>query len=121
MGLPLIKSVNTILYCVNWQATVNFYRHTLQLPMTFETDWFIEFSLGGSAHLSIANERRARIKSSRGLGVTLALQVDSVDEAREHLRRCGLEPEPIMKHAWGARTFYCRDPEGYRLEFWSQQ
>ncbi len=113
------KTVNTILYCQQWPETVAFYQHQLQLPITFASDWFVEFELGVTARLSVADERRAKIKSSRGAGLTLALQVGNADEAWLDLAARGLDLEPVKDHTWGARVFYFYDPEGHRLEIWS--
>ena len=114
------RSANTILYCRKWRETVAFYRHELNLPITFESDWFVEFRLAGAAHLSIADEARASIKSSHGAGLTLTLQVADADETWQRLRQNGLQVELVKNHAWGARTFYFYDPEGHRLEIWSE-
>jgi len=113
------KTTNTILYCQQWQATVDFYHHVLALPMTHESDWFVEFQLTASAHLSVADERRATIKSSGGAGITLTFQVDHIQAVWQALQANGGAPGPIRDHAWGAQVFYLRDPEGHRLEFWS--
>jgi catechol 2,3-dioxygenase-like lactoylglutathione lyase family enzyme len=114
----MIKSANTILYCSKWEDTVRFYRELLKLPVTFSTDWFVEFSLNESNRLSIANEKRASIKTSRGKGITLSWEVDRIERAWADVRKNGLAPTPIQKHLWGARVFYLFDPEGTRIEFW---
>ena len=114
-----LKSANTILYCKKWSETVAFYQHELGLPITFASDWFVEFQLTDSAHVSIADEKRATIKSGDGAGITLTLQVESADETWQYLYDKGLSLEPVRDHAWGARVFYLFDPEGHRLEFWS--
>jgi uncharacterized glyoxalase superfamily protein PhnB len=98
---------------------VAFYQNDLQLTVTFASDWFVEFQLGGTAHLSVADERRASIKSSQGAGITLTFQVESADETWTYLQGQGLQVEPLKNHAWGARVFYFYDPEGHRLEIWS--
>jgi uncharacterized glyoxalase superfamily protein PhnB len=114
-----LKSTNTILYCRRWQETVDFYRDKLQFPITFASDWFVEFQLAGAAHLSVADERRATVKSSGGAGITLTFQVDDADQAWQALSQQGLTLGPLKDHAWGARVFYFFDPEGHRLEVWS--
>lgn len=96
-----------------------FYRDHLQLPITFASEWFIEFALTESARLSIADERRATVKSSHGAGITLTFQVADADESWASFHQAGLQPTPCRTHPWGARTFYLRDPEGNRLEVWS--
>ncbi len=113
------KNANTILYCKKWQETVDFYRYRLKLPINFASDWFVEFKLTETAHLSIADERRATIKSCGGAGITLTLQVESINEAWEYLHNNGLPLEPVQEHSWGAHVFYFLDPEGHRIEVWS--
>jgi catechol 2,3-dioxygenase-like lactoylglutathione lyase family enzyme len=122
MNNPLaFKTANTILYCQKWQETVAFYRDTLQLPITFASDWFVEFEIGGNARLSVANEQRSKVKTSQGAGITLAWQVENADETWLELQTRVLELEAVRNHAWGARVFYFYDPEGHRLEIWSSK
>ncbi len=112
-------NANTILYCKKWQETVDFYKHFLGLQITFESDWFVEFKLTETAHISIADESRASIKSCGGAGVTLALQVESAAETWQYLCSSGLDIKPVREHPWGAYVFYFSDPEGHRIEVWS--
>jgi len=114
-----LKNANTILYCNKWPETVAFYRDFLKLSITHKSDWFVEFQLVGTAHLSVAKAARATIKSSLGAGITLALQVEDADEAWRQLAGFGLQLEPVRDHSWGARVFYLFDPEGHRIEIWS--
>ncbi len=111
-------NANTILYCKKWQETVDFYKNHLGLSITHDSDWFIEFKLTDTAHISIADERRASIKSSGGAGITLALKVESAAQTWEYLHNNGLDIEPVKKHPWGAHVFYFLDPEGHRIEIW---
>lgn len=115
----LPKAANTILYCRHWPETVQFYRDGLGLRINFSSDWFIEFQITSTAYLSLADERRATIKSSAGAGITVTFQVEDADQTWQMLRSAGLAPEPLRDHAWGARVFYLYDPEGHRLEIWS--
>jgi len=113
-----IKRSNTILYCEQWTETVDFYRRVLGLPVTIEKDWFVELRLAETAFVSVAQAARASIPSARGQGLTLSLQVDDVAAAHGRLVRAGVEPGPLKRHRWGSLGFFCRDPEGYRLELW---
>ena len=113
------KNANTILYCNKWQETVDFYKDYLGLPITHNADWFIEFKLTETAHISIADESRASIKNCGGAGVTLALQVESAEETWQYLSNSGLAIEPVREHPWGSYFFYFSDPEGHRIEVWS--
>ena len=114
-----LKNANTILYCNKWPETVAFYRDFLKLPITYTTDWFVEFHLVETAYLSVAREARATIKSSQGAGITLAPQVEDADKAWRQFAELDPELEPVRDHSWGARVFYLFDPEGHRIEIWS--
>jgi catechol 2,3-dioxygenase-like lactoylglutathione lyase family enzyme len=116
--MPLFKTANTILYCRNWRATVDFYQNRLGLPVNFASEWFVEFSLTGTARLSIADERRASVKSTGGQGITLALEVEDIRAAHRWAESTGLAPTALRRHPWDAEVFYLRDPEGHRIEFW---
>jgi catechol 2,3-dioxygenase-like lactoylglutathione lyase family enzyme len=114
-----IHTANTILYCAAYEATVAYYRDRLGLPITFASDWFTEFALTDTARVSIADERRATVKSGGGRGITLTLQVADADAAWAVCDAAGLDPTPCRRHRWGARTFFLRDPAGHRIEVWS--
>lgn len=118
MARQPINLSNTILYCQRWPETVDFYRRVLALPVATEKDWFVEFRVTETAFISVANAGRASIESSAGQGVTLALQVDNVHSWHARLEQAGAGPGPVKQHPWGAMSCFCRDPEGYRLEFW---
>ena len=116
-GQPF-NSSNTILYCERWDETVDFYRRVLSLPVNVEKDWFVEFRLTDQSCVSVADARRATIDTSAGRGITLALQVDDVHAMHGRLAAAGVQTGRVKRHPWGALGFFCRDPEGYRLEFW---
>ncbi|MFW5901841.1 MAG: VOC family protein, partial [Thermodesulfobacteriota bacterium] len=104
-----LVSTNMILYCRNWGETVRFYRDLLQLPLLFSSDWFVEFALTETSRLSIADERRASVKSCGGRGITVALEVDRIEAARERMQAMGAAPTEIRDHPWGARVLYVFD------------
>lgn len=122
MASPLIRSdrFNTILYCQHWADTVHFYAELLHLPIVFQNDWFVEFQLLPHCFLSIAQAERTTIKAVDGQGITLTFHVDDIHISHEKLRKQGITSTPIKKN-WGAAVFYCHDPEGHRLEFWSEK
>ena len=107
-----------ILYCGEWEKTVKFYKEGLSLPVNFITNWFVEFCLNETSRLSIANEQKSSIKSSEKKGITIALQVENIDEIWENIVKRELKPTKIKHHPWNARVFYLYDPEGHRIEIW---
>lgn len=114
-----LKRSNTILYCRYWMETAHFYKKQLGFPVAFENDWFVEFQLTNTSFLSIANSTRATIADVQGQGVTLTWEVTDLEKAKVHLEMQGIATTPIRRK-WGALSFYCSDPEGHRLEFWTR-
>jgi uncharacterized glyoxalase superfamily protein PhnB len=117
----MFTSANTILYCRHWKKTVAFYRDQLGLAVNFSNDWFVEFCLSGQTRLSIADERRASVKSCSGRGITLALETNDIEFLWNKINQKGIVPTQIRDHAWGARVFYFFDPEGHRIEIWQKR
>lgn len=116
-----IAAGNTILYCSHWEETLAFYRDVLQLEANFANDWFVEFRLAGNCFLSVANAARSSIPPGGGRGLTLSLRVPDLHAAHRDLSARYADIGPIKRHGWGAEVFYLRDPEGNRIEFWSDQ
>ncbi len=117
--LPQVERVNTILYCSRWAETVAFYAETLDLPVTFQSSWFVEFALSETARVSIADASRTTVKSAAGKGITLSLQMKNLDAVWNTLKFAGITTTAITDHPMQARVFYFFDPEGYRIEIWS--
>ena len=118
MPLVSVGRVNTVLYCDAWTATVAFYRDVLGFTVEHESDWFVEFRLTDSAFLSVADQRRATIDAVGGQGITLTFQTTDIVETRALLEARGIATTAITRR-WGADVCYCHDPEGHRIEFWS--
>ena len=118
MPLVSISRVNTVLYCDAWEATVGFYRDALGLAIEHTSDWFVEFRVTDDAFLSVADQRRATINAVDGQGITLTFQTTDVVEARALLEQHGIATTAIERR-WDAHVCYCHDPEGHRIEFWS--
>jgi catechol 2,3-dioxygenase-like lactoylglutathione lyase family enzyme len=114
-----IDRTNTVLYCQRWTETVAFYRSVLGLSVAFDNDWFVEFELTSSSFLSIADSSRATVAAVQGQGVTLTWQVPDLHRARDLLQASGVDVTEIRRR-WGANVCYCHDPEGHRIELWSE-
>ena len=115
-----IRTVNTILYCNKWNETVDFYKTHLRLPVTTSLEWFVELKLNETSRLSIANTARTSIGSSGGNGITITMEIDDIKTTHSYLEDAGLNPTAIIDHPWVSKVVYIYDPEGHRLEFWSQ-
>jgi catechol 2,3-dioxygenase-like lactoylglutathione lyase family enzyme len=117
--LVAVERFNTILYCRQWLPTVRFYRDDLGLPVIDENEWFVEFRVTGGSSLSIADSARATVDHVDGQGVTLSWRVTDIAAARERLVERALQPSEI-RTVWNAAIFYVTDPEGHRIEVWSE-
>jgi catechol 2,3-dioxygenase-like lactoylglutathione lyase family enzyme len=113
-----IDRTNTVLYCERWTDTVAFYRSVLGLHVAFQNDWFVEFQLTSSSYLSIADASRATIAAVRGQGITLTWHVSDLERARALLEASAVDVSETRRRL-GANVFYCNDPEGHRIELWS--
>ncbi|MDX1514395.1 MAG: VOC family protein [Gammaproteobacteria bacterium] len=114
-----VRTANTILYCARWRECVKFYREGLELAVNFENEWFVEFVLNNATRISIADAARTSIESAGGRGITVTLEVANLEAAHRMVEGRGLVPGPIHRHPWGADVFYLVDPDGHRIEFWS--
>lgn len=114
-----VKRFNTILYCRHWLPTVRFYRDDLGLPVIADNDWYVEFGTTTMSTLSIADSARTPIDHVGGQGITLSWEVADLGVARKRLVDRGLEPSEI-RVVWNAAAFYVIDPEGHRIEVWSE-
>jgi catechol 2,3-dioxygenase-like lactoylglutathione lyase family enzyme len=113
-----VERFNTILYCRRWIETVRFYRDEIGLPVIADNDWYVEFHTAGESSLSIADSARTPIDDVGGQGITLSWKVNDLAAARSRLVDRALEPSEI-RTVWDAIAFYLFDPEGHRIEVWS--
>lgn len=114
-----INTSNIIFYCDRWNDTVSFYQNILKLDITFSNDWFVEFELNKLARLSVADSKHSTIKSAKGQGCTLSLNVCDLNMVHTDMLSKGADPSPVKK-LWGSKVFYVFDPEGNRIEFWEE-
>lgn len=118
---PLIQvgRSNTILYCRRWLPTVRFYRGALGLAVLAANEWYVEFRVTSASSLSVADSARAPINDVGGQGITLSWRVPDLAGTRRRMEDGGLEPSRI-RPVGGAVAFYLADPEGHRIEIWSE-
>ncbi len=115
------RCMNVILYCRQWREAVAFYRDTLGFVPLLATDWLVEFEVGPGACLSVADARRTSIQPSGGAGITITFKVADVERLRHDLIERNVKVDPLRDTSLGGRAFFLRDPEGNRLEFWSEE
>lgn len=112
--------MNVILYCKRWDETVSFYRDTTGFPINMATDWLVEFEVGPNTCLSVADTQRTSIGSAGGAGITVTFKVANLRSVWQELVDKNVGVDPIRDNRLGGHAFFLRDPEGHRLEFWSE-
>ena len=116
-----ILAANTILYCRHWERSRHFYRDVLKLDISFQKDdWFMEFSVNGAAHVSIADATRCTIAPGDGAGLTFSFFVEDLPAVHVLFAGHKIATTEIRAQGWRAPYFYLHDPEGTRIEFWTR-
>ncbi len=116
-----ILAANTILYCRHWERSRHFYRDVLKLDISFQKDdWFMEFSVNGAAHVSIADATRCTIAPGDGAGLTFSFFVEDLPAVHVLFAGHKIATTEIRAQGWRAPYFYVHDPEGTRIEFWTR-
>jgi len=116
-----VKSLHTVLLCEKWEDCVSFYKDVLGFPVVYERDRFVEFQVTPDACIGILKPLKADDPRPSHDRVILSVCVEEIEEAHAKLKaRCPDLPA-IRKHPWGPRVFEFRDPEGWRIEFWSPE
>lgn len=118
---PLVTPArsNTILYCRRWRETIAFYRDELGLAVVADHGWFVELSITSGTSLSVADAARATIDGVDGQGITLSWEVSDLAATRTRLVSNGLDPSEV-RTVGDAVACYLVDPEGHRIEIWSE-
>ena len=115
-----IESMHTVLYCQKWQECVSFYRDTLGFPVALENQVFSELQSGPGSFIGLINARRSKRRTScTHDNYLLSFRVSDVELLHEVLQKKWKGVAALKDHPWGARLFELHDPEGRRLEFWS--
>jgi catechol 2,3-dioxygenase-like lactoylglutathione lyase family enzyme len=102
----------------NFDRSVQFYRQLLsQEPSPYLTDVYGEFRL---INLKLGvfcpkESHSGEFGDSRGSGMSICLEVESLEQAIEHLSKIGYPPGGEISHASHGREIYIYDPDGNRL------
>ena len=113
---------SNLLYAGDLDRTQDFYRR-----LGFEVERAedgVRVKLG-DFRLFFVDENKTLIKNEsgktpKGLGVYIYVEVEDVDQHFKFLKDDGVEPRTEPKTwPWGKREFVVRDPDGYKLVFYS--
>ena|SRR3989344_6802697 len=113
---------STLLYASDLIKTAAFYK---QLGFKIEeADDSVKVKLG-DFRLAFVDENKTPIKNEsgmkpKGLGVYMYIEVENVDAYHEWLKNNGVSPRTEPRDwPWGKREFVVKDPDGYKLVFYS--
>ncbi len=112
-----------LLYVSDLNKTASFYEK-LGFEIAKQTDNYIIAKLG-DFELHCYDQAKVFFKQDidrfKGAGVFLYINVDNVDEKYSELVNNGLNPSaPPKDFEWGNREFAIKDPDGYKLVFYSK-
>lgn len=113
---------SNVLYAHDLEKTYDFY--TLLGFDPQKTDDGVRIKLG-DVTLFFIDETKTEIKNEsgmkpKGLGIYMYIEVDDVDRHFEFVKKNGVTPRTQPKTwGWGKREFVVKDPDEYKLVFYS--
>ena len=119
----MIKRLHsTLFYTSDLAKTAAFYER-LGFPVT-KADDAVRVTLGGFK-LVFVDENKTLIKNESGMkpkgtGVFTYVEVENVDEYFTSLKNSGVRTSSEPRNwPWGKREFVVKDPDGYKIVFYS--
>ena len=116
-----VSSFHTVLFCEKWEECVSFYRDVLGFRIVEKRDRFVEFEVTGGARIGILRPLHPDAREPDHEPVILSFRVSNIEETHADLKMRFSRLPAVREHPWGAMVFELRDPEGWRLEFWSSE
>lgn len=119
----MIKRIHSNLYFVkNLENTAKFYENLGFEVSKFEDAVRIkleDFTLAFMDESKVLISKEAGLEP-KGLGVFTYVEVDDVDARFEEIKTNGITPSGEPKDwPWGKREFAVKDPDGYKIVFYS--
>ena len=81
----------------------------------------MEFQVKPDACIGILRPRHPDAPRPSHDRVILSIRVEDIEAAHWELKARFPGLPAAKKHPWGPRAFELRDPEGWRIEFWSYE
>ncbi|MBP6084831.1 VOC family protein [Candidatus Gracilibacteria bacterium] len=107
------------LYPANFGLVKEFYRDVLQFPIVKQWDdgpdnKGVMFSTGVAIIELLSPDQYAPVQ-----GCAVSLRVADVDQLWEKLKDVDFIEHPLRNNSWGDRSFCIKDPEGFKITFFS--
>jgi len=106
----------TWIYTYDLPGTAAFYRDVISLDEVLDQGNCRVFRTAARSFIGVCHRPDRHVEPK---GVIITLVTDDVDGWYRRLTQLGadLEAEPRYSETARAYAFFCRDPEGYRIEF----
>ena len=105
-----------ILYTINYEQCVDFYKNILELPIMFTSDMLTCFQLGESyLMVELDDEGNREDNSSHRIKTCIRLNVSDVKSAANRLIEKNIEVD-YQEHSWGTIAKFL-DPDGNLCAF----
>ncbi len=121
-GNNMIKRIHSTLFlCKNINKTAEFYEN---LDFKTKKDDDAVRLIFGDFRLAFMDENKATVKddpiAKKGVGMFMYFEVEKVDSFYEKLKEKNIPTSSEPKNwTWGKREFSVKDPDGYKLIFFS--
>ena len=114
-----IKKISSSYYVVDdMEASLKFYRDTLQLPLKFQDgDKWAQFDVSGQA-IAIATPAPQQV--APGEGGTVVFEVDDLGEQKQQLIEAGVVVGETVDMGGHGSFFTVRDPAGNLVQFFGR-
>lgn len=118
----MIKRLHSALFYVSdLNKTAEFYEK-IGFPVQKSSDG-VRIEMGGFTWTFI-DEKKTPIQNEsgltpKGLGIYLYAEVDNVDKHYQFVKSKGVHSTEPKSWPWGKREFVVKDPDGYKLVFYS--
>ena len=112
---PAVQQI-TWVYTYDLASTATFYAETLALEQVLDQGMCRVFRVGQTSFIGVCQRPDRDVEPK---GVILTLLTPDVDGWYARLKAAGedIVSEPSYSERSQAYAFFCRDPEGYRVEF----
>jgi predicted enzyme related to lactoylglutathione lyase len=106
---------NVVVFVKDTAAAKKFYKEQLELPVSQETEFMIEFFPGSPTALGVATAMHEAAFPLVGRHTGITLQVKELDELCKRLTEAGVTfAEPLEQTPWG-KMAVVQDPDGNQI------
>ncbi len=115
---PIAGMHHVAIYISNFEETEEFYTNVLGMAVEWRPDDNNLYLTSGKDNLALHRRERGEIKETKLDHIGFIIdEIDQVDVWFEHMKEKGVHALTKPRtHRDGARSFYCEDPDGTRVQ-----